>query len=91
MTAGIADYSKAVDLNKLSDVGDGPDGVFAAAEKKLTGELTSAYEKARAVNCDVFSIKERLSKYKNRNYQTKKEEFFNHNTLSVHVRFEGVR
>ena len=91
MTAGIADYSKAVDLNKLSDVGDVPDGMFAAAEKKLTGELTSAYEKARAVGCDVFSIKERLSKYKNRNYQTKKEEFFNHNTLSIHVRFEGVR
>ena len=91
MTAGVADYSKAVDLNKLADVGDVPDGVFAAAEKKLTAELTSAYEKARAVGCDVFAIKERLTKYKNRKYQPKKEEFFNQTTLSVHVRFEGVR
>ena len=91
LTAGVADYSKAVDLNKLADVGDVPDGVFAVAEKKLTAELTSAYEKARAVGCDVFSIKERLTKYKNRKYQPKKEEFFNQTTLSVHVRFEGVR
>ena len=91
ITAGVADYSKAVDLKKLTDVGDVPDGAFAAAEKKLTAELTSAYEKARAVGCDVFAIKERLVKYKNRKYQTYKEEFFNKTTLSVHVRFEGVR
>ena len=91
ITAGVTDYSKAVDLKKLADVGDVPDGAFAAAEKKLTAELTSAYEKARAVSCDVFAIKERLVKYKNRKYQTQKEEFFNKTTLSVHVHFEGVR
>ena len=91
MTAGVADYSKATDLKKLADVGDVPDGVFAAAEKKLTASLTSAYEKARGVGCDVFAIKERFTKYKNRKYQAQKEDFFNQTTLSVHVRFEGVR
>jgi hypothetical protein len=91
MTAGVADYSKATDLKKLADVGDVPDGVFAAAEKKLTASLTSAYEKARGVGCDVFAIKERFTKYKSRKYQAQKEDFFNQTTLSVHVRFEGVR
>lgn len=91
LTAGVSDYSKAIDLKKLADAGDVPDGVFAAAEKKLTAELTSAYEKARGVGCDVFSIKERLIKYKNRKYHVEKEEFFNQTTLSVNVRFEGLR
>lgn len=91
LTAGVSDYSKAVDLKKLADAGDVPDGVFFAAEKKLTAELTSAYEKARKVGCDVFSIKERLIKYKNRKYHVKKDEFLNQTTLSVDVRFEGIR
>ena len=91
MTAGVADYSKALDLKKLADAGDVPDGVFAAAEKKLAAELTSAYEKARAVNCDVFRVKERLVKYKNRKYHAQKEDFLNKTTLLVTVRFEGIR
>jgi hypothetical protein len=40
LTAGIADYSKALDVNELADAGDIPDGIFFAAEKKLAAELT---------------------------------------------------
>ena len=91
MTAGISDYSKALDLNKLSDVGDVPDGIFAAAEKKLAASLSTAYEKARAVGCDVFGIKERLVKYKSRKYHTLADTILDKTTLLVDVRFEGVR
>ena len=91
MTAGIADYSKALGVNELADAGDVPDGVFAAAERKLAAELTSAYEKARGVGCDVFGIKERLIKYKSHKYHTQKENFLDNTSFAVNVRFEGVR
>ena len=91
MTAGIVDYSKALDLKKLADSGDVPDGIFAAAEKKLAAELTSAYEKAKAVGCDVFGVKERLIKYKNRKYHTQQDTLLNKTSLAVNVRFENVR
>ena len=91
MTAGIADYSKALTLKKLADAGDVPDGVFAAAEKKLAAELTSAYEKAKGVGCDILGIKERLIKYKNRKYHPERDTFLDKTTFSVHVNFEGIR
>lgn len=91
MTAGVADYSKSIDLRKLADAGNVPDGVFAAAEKKLAAELTSAYEKAKAVGCDVFGVKERLIKYKNRKYHVQKEDFLGRTVFTADVRFEGIR
>ena len=66
VTAGIADFSKALDVKGLADVGDVPDGAFAAAEKKLSATLNQVYEKARGVGCDVFGLQERLVKYKQR-------------------------
>jgi hypothetical protein len=91
MTAGLSDYSKAIDMKKLSDAGNIPDGIFSAAEKKLSAELTSAYEKARAAGCDVFQIKERLIKYKSRKYHTYADGFLENTSLSVNVRFENIR
>lgn len=91
MTAGIADYSKALDVNELADAGDIPDGIFFAAEKKLAAELTTAYEKARKVGCDVFGLQERLVKYKKREYHQHKDSLLEKSSLTVKVRFEGVR
>lgn len=91
LTAGIADYSKALDVNELADAGDIPDGIFFAAEKKLAAELTTAYEKARKVGCDVFGLEERLVKYKKRAYHQHKDTLLEKSSLTVKVRFEGVR
>ena len=91
MTAGLADYSKSLSIKKLSDGGNIPDGVFAAAEKKLAAALHTVYEKARAVDCDIFNVKERLVKYKKRNFHTKKEGILEETSLLVNVCFEGIR
>ena len=91
VTAGLVDYSKAVDVDKIKDVGDVPDGAFAAAEKKLAAEISSAYEKARGVGCDLFGLTERLVKYKNRAYRKFLDGFLSNTTLSVEVKFVGVR
>jgi len=91
MTAGVADYSKALGVKELKDGGDVPDGVFAAAEKKLSAELVTAYEKARAVGCDLFGLGERLVKYKNRAYRKFLDGLLENTSVTATVRFVGIR
>ncbi len=91
LTAGAVDYSKAQEVEDIKDMGDLPSGTFAAAEKKLAAEITTAYEKARAVGCDVFELQERLVKYKRRQYQQHKSTLLDNTTLSVKVIFERLR
>jgi hypothetical protein len=61
MTAGLLDYSSALPL-QTADVGDVPNGTFEAAEKLLSAQLTSLFEKCRACKCDLFKIVESLQK-----------------------------
>ncbi len=91
LVAGAADYSKAQPLDKIKDVGTPPDGVFGAAAKRLEGLISSAYEKARGVGCDVLQLQERLVKYKRRKYLQHQSTLLDNTTLSVKVRFTGVR
>ncbi len=91
LVAGAADYSKAQTLDKIKDIGTPPNGVFAAAEKKLSGAITTAYEKARGVGCDVLELQERLIKYKRRKYVQHQSTLLENTTLSVKVQFTGVR
>ncbi len=91
LVAGAADYSKAQGIEEIKDIGAPPAGVFAAAEKRLAGSLTTAYEKARAVGCDVLDLQERLVKYKKRTLLRHKSTLLDNVTLSVKIRFVGVR
>ncbi len=91
LVAGAADYSKAQPLDKIKDVGTPPDGVFAQAQKKLEGDIATAYAKARAVGCDVLELQERLIKYKRKKYASHLATLLDNTTLSVKVRFTGVR
>ena len=91
MVAGIVDYSKAQGILDIKDVGSMPDGVFAAAEKQLAASLTSAYEKARNVRCDVLGLQERLVKYKKRALLQYKDGLLDNTALTVEIRFKGTR
>ncbi len=91
MVAGIVDYSKSQPLEKTKDSGAVVDGAFGAAEKKLASTLITAYEKAKAVGCDVFRIQERLVKYKKRAYQEHKDTLLDDTALDVKVKFKNVR
>ncbi len=91
LVAGAADYSKAQGLQEIKDIGTPPSGVFAAAEKRLAGAITTAYEKARAIGCDVLRLQERLVKYKKRSLLQHKSTLLDNTTLSVKVQFVGVR
>ncbi len=91
LIAGARDFSKAQGIEDIKDIGTPPDGVFAAAEKKLASSITTAYEKARAVGCDILALQERLIKYKKRAYQQHESTLLDNTTLSVKIRFTGVR
>ncbi len=91
MIAGVADYSKAEALENIKDMGSPPDGVFAAAEKKLSAAIITAYEKAKQVGCDVFGLEERLIKYKRRKYFEHKDTLLSDTALSVTVKFGSLR
>ncbi len=91
LIAGAADYSKAQGLQEIKDMGAVPDGAFAAAEKKLTSTLITAYEKAKGVGCDVFGLEERLVKYKKREYLQHKDTLLSDTALDVSVKIKNVR
>ncbi len=91
MIAGVADFSKAQGVTSIKDMGSLPDGTLAAAEKKLTAALISAYERAKGVGCDLFGVRERLIKYKRKKYAVYQDTLFSNTALSVNVSFESVR
>ena len=91
LTAGISDYSKAQNLQNISDVGDVPNGVFAAAEKKMSAEITRVFEKCRLCGCDLFGIQERLFKYEKKHADRLADSALTLAIPSVEVRFRNVR
>ena len=91
LTAGILDYSKALPIEEVSDAGDVPDGVFAAAEKKLAADITSVFEKARLNGYDLFGIQELLIKHKARSLHRYKNTVLQNTRPSVHVSFRNLR
>ena len=91
MTAGILDFSKAQSLKEISDIGDVPREYFTVAEKKLAGEIQTVFEKCRAVNCDVFGVRERLVKYEKRRFHKYEDMAFQNTLVNVKVRFQNIR
>lgn len=91
LTAGIFDYSASQPIDKIADAGDVPKAFFTLAEKRLASDIERAYEKCRAVNCDVFGVRERLVKYEKRRFQKGKESAFYNTRIQVNVHFRNVR
>jgi len=91
LTAGISDYSKALDIENLSDAGDVPNGVFDLAEKKLKAEILRVYEKCRNSSCDLFGLKERLEKYEKTHFPKLSDSVLDNSVVDVKVHFRGVR
>lgn len=91
LTAGISDYSKALDIENLSDAGNVPRGIFDLAEKKLKAEILRVYEKCRNSGCDLFGLKERLEKYEKTHFPKLSDSVLDTSVVDVSVHFQGVR
>ena len=89
ITAGLSDISKTDD--KTTDAGDIPQSVFHRAEQILSSQITSAFNKCKACDCDLFGINENIQKYQSKNYEKLKKTALKKAILNVKVRFENVR
>ena len=90
-TAGMLDYAKSQSIEKISDAGDVPKEFFSLAAKKLSGEIDRVYEKCRAVECDLFGVRERLLKYTKRRFHPHQDVAFSKTHIQVSVHFQNVR
>ena len=91
LTSGARDFSLSQPLDKISDVGDVPIGAFSGAERKLAGEIKTAFDKSKALGCDLFGVRDLFSKRGKRALQTHGDTLLSNTTADVSVRFEGVR
>ena len=91
LSAGLLDNSYSLPLNEIVDVGDVPGDVFTAAQKKLSGEIKTLFEKSKAVGCDLFGVRELLVKYQNRSLHRFQDTLLSNTTISVNVTFQNVR
>lgn len=91
LTAGLLDNSKALPLDGLGDGGDIPNGAFESAEKLLTAQITSAFEKCRTCGCDIFGIGENLQKYQSKRYKKVQATALSNALVDIKVTFRSVR
>lgn len=91
MFAGMLDFSKAQTLDNITDVGDVPKEYFTYAAKKLESEIRTTYEKCKAVECDLFGVRERLIKYERRRFHKQENTAFQNSYADVTVRFRNLR
>ncbi len=91
LTAGFLDNSSALPLDKIKDSGDVSDAVFAAAQKKLSGEIKTLFEKTKALGCDIFGLRELFFKYGKRALQSYQDTLLTNTTAIVNVHFRNVR
>lgn len=90
MTAGLLDYSKALSLESGADAGDIPSAVFRQAEKRLSAQIQSAFDKCKATNCDLFGLLNAYQK-KHPRQTPSREEVLQNTHLQLSVRFRNIR
>ena len=91
LVAGVADFSKAENKNRIEDAGDVPPAVFRSAEEQLKKQIESVFEKSCASGCDLFGLIEYLKKYENRYFQPFKEDIFSRVVPTVSTAFSSIR
>ena len=91
LSAGLLDCSKAFSKTEGIDAGDTPSEVFSSAEKLLSAQISSTFEKARTSGCDIFEVLEHLQKREKRRFQAVKNTALSKTTLEISVRFRSVR
>lgn len=90
ITAGLLDCSIALPKD-TADVGDVPQGAFQSAKERLSAQITSAFEKCKRLNCDLFEIISMLQKQEKSNFERLKKDVLSNTTLQIRIRFENVR
>ena len=72
-------------------MGDVPTGAFLAAQKKLSGEILALFEKTRALDCDVFHLRDRYRKTGATSFAKHESTLLQNAVAEVNVHFQNVR
>ena len=91
ITAGLLDSSKPLSLQENKDAGSVPKGVFECAEKKLSAQIVSAFEKCKSAGCDLFGVLSHLKNHEKKRFNQLKDTCLQNTILQTEVRFIGVR
>ena len=91
LSAGLLDSAKAFEKTEGIDAGDAPPTAYAAAEKLLTAQISSTFEKCRNSGCDIFGVLESLQKREKSRFAEVKDTALQNTSIEISVRFENVR
>lgn len=91
LTAGVTDATIGANADNVSDGGDIPSGAFSTAEQLLSAQITSVFEKCKALKCDLFGVNESIQKYHQKAYKKLKNTAQETALLQLSVVFERVR
>ena len=91
LTAGLLDSSKAFGVDEGIDGGDTPKAVFSRAEKLLSAQISSAFEKSKNVGCDLFGVLESLQKREHARFLEVKNTALKNAVLELTVHFSNIR
>lgn len=91
LKAGLNDLSLSQTVAEIAAPEKTERGVLRRAEEKLLRILREVFEKARAVGCDIFDVKDRLQKYENAYFTAYKENVLERLIFYADVTFEPTR
>lgn len=89
--ARVADTDKAAPILNIAKTQIAEESVLRAAEQKFKEELASAAEKAARSGCDLFGIKQRLYRFRHKDYEAFRENILSAAELRYDIRFSGLK
>ena len=86
-----ADTDRASAILEVAKTQIADDAILRAAEKKFEQELSSAISKAAAAGCDLFGIKQRLYRYRYREYAAFQDSVLTAAQVHYDIRFTSLK
>ncbi len=87
MSVSIGDTNYIDELKNLSNSSEVNKNIIEKAEKQLTKEIESLFEKSKNSNCDLFDIKKSLYQKDYNDYYKLKEDILKNCVLEIQVKF----
>ena len=89
--AGLQDLSSSQTIAEIAAPDKTKEAVLKAAGEKFAKAVRSVFEKSRALNCDIFDVKNRLLKYESAYFSAYKDSVLERLLFSAEAKFEPTR
>ncbi len=89
--AGLQDLSSSQTIAEIAAPDKTKEAVLKAAGEKFAKAVRSVFEKSRALNCDIFDVKNRLKKYESAYFSAYKDSVLERLLFSAEAKFEPTR